>query len=68
MTKITTVVDDDGKVWTGGEVDTSPSLGESLVFNMLTGGIPAVGEAFLGSDSSRATVEVNGQQHTGERK
>ena len=61
---IKSVVDSDGKVWKGSEVDTSPSLGESLVTFIATGGISALYEAVVGGDDS-TTVEVNGVQHTG---
>jgi hypothetical protein len=61
--KITTVVDDDGKVWTGAEVDTS-SLLTDVGAAIVTCGLTAVADAIVG-DTGNRTVEVNGQRHFG---
>lgn len=66
MSRVVTIEDDDGEVWTGREVDTS-NTGSDVAAAVLSLGLTAIGDA-LSHDSSRSTVRVNGEEHTGKRR
>jgi hypothetical protein len=61
-TKIETIQDEKGDVWTGSVVDKSPSLGD-VAISALFLGIPLVAD--LTRDTT--TVKVNGEEHTGKK-
>lgn len=65
MSRVTTVQDSHGDVWTGREVDTS-SPAADVAAAVLTCGLTAVADAIIG-DTGNRTVEVNGERHFGRR-
>jgi hypothetical protein len=62
MSKIRTIVDKDGDVWTGREERKGPGLAD-LALIAMTGGAWAV---TLGADAP-TTVVVNGERHSGKK-
>ena len=60
-TKIATIVDDDGDVWTGKVIDKSSN--SDILADMLFLGLPSL----AGSTDDSVTVEVNGHEHSGDR-
>jgi hypothetical protein len=65
VSRITTVQDRNGDVWTGRQVDTSTPLTD-VGAAVVSLGLTAVAQAFSG-DSGERTVEVNGHRHTGHK-
>lgn len=63
--RVTTVQDSNGEVWTGREVDTSDPVAD-IGAAVLTFGMTAIADAIDG-DSGNRTVEVNGECHYGKR-
>lgn len=63
--RVTTVQDSHGDVWTGREVDTSNPVAD-VGAAVLTFGMTAIADAIIG-DTGNRTVEVNGERHYGQR-
>jgi len=62
MTKVSTIVDSDGDVWTGREESKGPDVMDLVVGIVCPPMLPVL----LG-DNGKTTVVVNDERHTGKR-